>query len=233
MFKGFTIITFISIFSCTTFASSYDLNVLDKGRSCQTSIQKQMGQRTLSWFTAYASEDFKRQLSLFSEDFMLFHSALAALAIQVEGNPNVKLPFTSGPVTKKNYIDTLALIAYTNDQSAPGDVPIQVNCLGRDTVVVTVAFKGIQVKRDSSGYITYRAPYAGQAMKMFVFDEQTMLIKRHYIDFDPSLSAKAKADIARQISEGNAPAAPNESSRRTLQEITKQYYDSAARAEGL
>lgn len=235
--KKYLIVGIMLIQSFAIVSNAHQLEQLDQSKSCTTTQKKKMGEAVVKWFNAYHAEDLKSQLELFSPDFTLYHSVLFDSALKVEkynatlpvDDPKrIKLPFANGLVNQANYVDTLILIAHLADQSAPGDQPARVVCLNDTTVIVDIDFDGYQVSRDPvSGCITHKARYTSKAVKTFIFDAKTGLINRHYVNFDPAISAQAKEDLKKMQSEAVIPVVAE--TCRTFKDLSDQYHKSANR----
>ncbi len=227
-------VTMISVASHAQDNTKFDLQALDKNHSCTSYLQQTIAQKTLDWFDAFKADDIKTQMDLLAPDVYLFHSALAQVALDIEAAiaagvqlpyPYNHLPFTSGPIRKDQYVGAISIIALGNIISQHRDIPVAVDCLGEGSVAVTVDFNGVQVTRDKNGYVLYKAPYAAPVMKMLIFDEDTLLIKRYYSDFNPAVSAAAKQSLKDQATSGQAPLPADESIRATYDEIVEKYQD--------
>lgn len=198
---------------------------LDKDKTCRTPRQVVLAQRSVAWVYAYMVRDIKTQLNIFAPDFLLYHVTLSYLAMNA-GSAAASLPFTAGPLTRTNYLQTIAFLGWANDVYQTKEQPTKVTCMDDDTTVMTLKFSGAQVKRDAQGYITHQVPYGGVATKLFSFDKQGRMIQQ-YVATDPMLSVRIRQQLA-QIVQGPPNVAKSEQTRHTYQELLARYQQQAA-----
>jgi hypothetical protein len=218
------------LFSQLALAGSIDL---DKLETCKTSHQVENAKVALKWIAAYNDltsvsgnfTDMRTQRELFSEDFNVWHASLAGLAAFYKGTPVFeKLPFQSGQLDSKNYVMSVAFIAYANDLSKNKVIPKRVDCIKNNSVAVDIDFSGYQVKRDAEGYIQYEVEYHAPISKIFVFD-QNHRVKQQSVILDSNTSNEVRARLQKKLKEAAdypekfPPMVKNEKTKGTLMGI--------------
>jgi hypothetical protein len=192
--------------------------------TCRTPSQIRNAENSLKWINAFVAWDLKAQSELFSQNFIVWHSSLSALAAYYKvNNPNdfAKLPFPDGKLTRANYSMSLAFLAFANDKTKWSEVPTKIDCIDDHTVSMDISFSGYQVKRDAEGYILYAVKYSAPAVKVFTIAADGK-VALQTVALDSATSTKARMELAELVKKGqedpvNYPPMPrDENSRGTF-----------------
>lgn len=157
----------LSLFAVTAKAETgvYALSDLDKMETCELgTVQEENAEMALSYQKTFGWWKVKDVVKMLHPDLISWHSSLAGLYELNAAALKGKVPFEKGQTFKSNFAEAIAFIAYANDTDKYSVDIKRLDCVGKDKVVITTHFTGLQVARDpKTGCITHTAPYMSLA----------------------------------------------------------------------
>jgi hypothetical protein len=196
--------------------AAFNLQDLDKLKTCKTELQKTNANTALAFLEAFSWWNAKDQMNIITPDYIAWHASLAGL---LEAKPEYQghVPFDGGQYTKDTYLETLSFIAAANDLSKYIQTPTRVDCVGNDDVVILEDFTSVQVRRDAQGCITHGTPYGSRVHLDFhlvnysgaVGEPERRLVSRTFSHLDDKVSAKVREELAAIVGDPAHPNPPN------------------------
>lgn len=197
-----------------------NLQKLDVLKSCVSDEQKAAGEKVLNFMFTFHWWQIKSLMDSMHPDYVQWHASRAFVAVVTPEQKWPSLPYRKGIISKNQFIEDLARIAYNNDVPKYLIDIKRAECVGNDTVVLTTMFNGENVVRDAEGYITHRIPLLNLPTR-FMITVKDGLIHRNIIE----VSETATLEVFKKMKEAmaNPPLPRDENTRATFEEILERF----------
>jgi hypothetical protein len=201
---------------------------LDKLTSCKTAQQIDTANRVLNYMFAFKWWHIKNMVDALHPQYVHWHGSRVFHAVITPEDQRANLPYKDGMVTRDEYLQDLAMVAYTNEVSKYIVDLNRLECVGDDTVVLSSMFNGVSVFRDKDGYVTHKVQLTNIPVR-FTTMLKDGLVYRFIVDLPDS----ATVDMFKRIKEEIAKTPPlpkDEATKTTYQEILSRFKTEAGEA---
>ena len=202
--KKFLIILSLATVMSAQAEESYTVEKLDVIKTCKSEAQIVTAEKGLALLENFKWWKIKNLMDSLHPDYHHWHASRVFLASVTPDDQVPNLPFKNGIVKKENFVQDLAMVAYTNDVPKYIVDLKRLECVGDDTVVISSVFNGVSVVRNAEGKALFKAEVTNIPTRWSITVKDG-LIYRNIID----LTDSATMDIGKRLREVVKAGIPN------------------------